>query len=430
MTEKFYTELEKPFKVVMPSSDRATYKSPLNFSDDLQKPFQRWCRYKEGYSTTLVTNLIGLYNSNPNGIILDPFLGSGSTIIGANLMGLNGVGFEVNPFSYHLAKCKTQKYSKDDIKLLNTCSTEVLRKAMDTTIPYSLPKLSFADKVFDKEIEGYYMRIRESIKQIDAPQHIQSLLMLGWISKIEEFCNYRKAGNGLKRKKYKNPKKVTVVQVYKSMSELYANMISDIEEYSQSKDATIYNGSCLTMDSCIKDSSISGIIFSPPYANCFDYTEIYKLELWFGGYIKDYSDLKQLRNTALRSNLNGHLKEDASISTASLDKLVKELEGKDVWDKRIPQMLRLYFSDMFRVLDQCYRVLENNGFCAIVVGNSSYSNIVFPTDLLLAEYADSIGFTVDQIIVDRFIITSSQQYDNTKYLKDYLRESVVCLQKK
>lgn len=35
MTEKFYTELEKPFKVVMPSSDRATYKSPLNFSDDL-----------------------------------------------------------------------------------------------------------------------------------------------------------------------------------------------------------------------------------------------------------------------------------------------------------------------------------------------------------------------------------------------------------
>lgn len=430
MNKSFYTDLERPFKVLMPSSGRATYKSPLNFSDDLQKPFQRWCRYKEGYSTSLVTNLIKLYNNNPNGIIMDPFLGSGSTIVGANLMGLDGVGFEVNPFSYHLAKCKTQKYSESDIKLLKICSFEVLEKAKDNIIPYSLPKLSFADKVFDKEIEGYYLRIRESIKLSNAPQHIQSLLMLGWISKIEEFCNYRKAGNGLKRKKYKNPKKITVDQVYKSMSELYTNMISDIEEYSQKKNATIYNRSCLNMDSCIKDSSISGIIFSPPYANCFDYTEIYKLELWFGEYVKDYSDLKVLRNSALRSNLNGKLKDDVSISTASLDHLVEELKGKDVWDKRIPQMLRLYFSDMFKVLNQCFRVLEKNGFCAIVVGNSSYSNIVFPTDLLLAEYAASIGFTVDQIVVDRFIITSSQQYDNTKYLKDYLRESVVCLQKK
>ena len=31
---------------------------------------------------------------------MDPFLGSGSTIIAANQLGLNGIGFEVNPFSY------------------------------------------------------------------------------------------------------------------------------------------------------------------------------------------------------------------------------------------------------------------------------------------------------------------------------------------
>ena len=50
------------------------------------------------------------------------------------------------------------------------------------------------------------------------------------------------------------------------------------------------------MGSYIKDSSIDGIIFSPPYANCFDYTEIYKLELWFGGFVKDYSELKNYAN--------------------------------------------------------------------------------------------------------------------------------------
>jgi hypothetical protein len=99
-----------------------------------------------------------------------------------------------------------------------------------------------------------------------------------------------------------------------------------------------------------------------------------------------------------------------------MDSLLSELKTKKLWDKRIPQMLQLYFSDMFKVISQCYRVLEDEGFCAIVVGNSAYSGVVFPTDLLLAKYAESIGFEVDQILVDRYTITSSQQYEETKEL--------------
>ena len=93
-------------------------------------------------------------------------------------------------------------------------------------------------------------------------------------------------------------------------------------------------------------------------------------------------------------------------------------------------MLTLYFRDMFEVLRQAYGVLEDNGFCSIVVGNSSYGGVVFPTDLLLAEYAEKLGFIVDKIEVDRYIIPSSQQYEMTKQYKKLLRESVVCLVKK
>ena len=52
-----------------------------------------------------------------------------------------------------------------------------------------------------------------------------------------------------------------------------------------------------------------------------------------------------------------------------------------------------------------------------------------PTDLILAEYASSIGFKVDKIEVDRFIIPSSQQYNRTKSFSKFIRESVVCLKK-
>lgn len=74
--------------------------------------------------------------------------------------------------------------------------------------------------------------------------------------------------------------------------EEYQNMYIDLLKSKSTGDATVYNESCLNMSKRIKPDSIEGIIFSPPYANCFDYTEIYKLELWFGKFVSEYSDLK------------------------------------------------------------------------------------------------------------------------------------------
>ena len=103
-----YLELEHRFKVIYPESPNATYTSLLNYSDDLNKPFQRWYRYKEGYSVELVEHLIREYAERKEGIILDPFSGSGSTLLAAEDMGYSGIGFEVNPFSYFLSKKLTK----------------------------------------------------------------------------------------------------------------------------------------------------------------------------------------------------------------------------------------------------------------------------------------------------------------------------------
>jgi len=43
--------------------------------------------------------------------ILDPFLGSGTTLIEANLLNMNSIGIELSEFSHLIAKVKTQKYN-------------------------------------------------------------------------------------------------------------------------------------------------------------------------------------------------------------------------------------------------------------------------------------------------------------------------------
>ena len=456
-----YERLEERFGVVYPESDRATYTSLLNYSDDLNKPFQRWYRYKEGFSVELVQQLIREYSRHGKGRILDPFSGSGSTLLAAREMGYEGIGFEVNPFSCFLSRCKLDVYDAGTVEEFWQTGQRILRRAAEAAErqeypAYALPKLSISAKVFSQEIEGFYMTvgllIEELPRETRSQEQIKALLRLGWLACLEPLCNYRKAGNGLKYRRYVKPRVITVEDARAALGEEYANIYEDLAgnlrqtpEDNLRKDlrqapeeepreecpvrAVIHNASCLGMGEYLKEGSVEGIIFSPPYANCFDYTEIYKLELWFGGFVKEYPDLKKLRKSSLHSHLNGDLSGTAREKSPQLEQLLSQLEGKKLWDKKIPQMLRLYYDDMFSVLEECYRALGDSGFCCIVVGNSAYGGVIFPADLLLASYAEEIGFTVDKIEVDRYIITSSQQYEMTKETGKYLRESVVCLVK-
>ena len=426
-----YSKLEKRFKINYPTNNNATYTSLLNYSKDLDTPFQRWYRYKEGYSIELVELLINEYNKNPNGIILDPFLGSGTTILGAKKCNLRSIGYEVNPFSCFLAKAKTEKYSSKDLNEFLKAYRFVINDSKLLNCDYELPLLSFSSKVFDLEIEKYIMNVKVRIDKYNENLKVKNLLLVGWLSSIEKFSNYRKSGNGLKIRKTKNKKVITIEQVYAYFNDEYEKMYNDISNAKSGKTSIVYNKSSLQMKDDINDTSISGIIFSPPYANCFDYTEIYKLELWFGGFVKSYDDMKKLRKKSLRSHLNASLSndDDSILKSDLLKELIIKLSQKKVWDKKIPVMLKDYFSDMFQIIKDSYDVLEKDGFCSIIVGNSAYGGIVFPTDLILADFAENIGFKVDKIDVYRYIIPSSQQYNETLKNKKYLRESVVCLTK-
>lgn len=430
-----FSKIEEKYKVIYPESENATYTSLLNYSNEGDKAKQRWYRYKEGFSIEFVKNAITEYLGNDVRCIMDPFTGSGSTMIAANKIGASFVGFEVNPFSFFLAVVKSYILSEKEVKSFEfryKLILEELKKG--NTEEYKLPALSFANKVFQNEVELYFMSCKAKIDKVEETR-IKHLLLLGWISCIEDLSEYRKAGNGLKKRKTVKPRILTKDSVIQRLENEYSMILEDLVSYESEKqyENILYNTSCLDFGRIIKPESIDGIIFSPPYANCFDYTEIYKLELWFGGFISSYDDLKQYRKLSLKSHLNADFSQDLTHAlkmSELLSESVKQLSSAKLWDKKIPKMITGYFYDMFNVIDNCYSSLRKGGFCGIVVGNSAYGGVIVPTDLILAQYAESIGFYVDKIEVDRYIITSSQQYEKTKKEGKYLRESVVCLVKK
>ena len=424
-------EAEKKFKVVYPENSNATYESILNYSTEKDNPFQRWYRYKEGFSIQFIEKIVEEYGSNNMSVLLDPFAGSGTTILAANRMGLKGIGFEVNPFSHFLMQVKQRHYCEETVQIFKKTYESIISELeTEDYEEYELPALSISNKVFQAEAEKAMMSCKCKIQK-NENNDVRDLLFLGWLACIEELSDYRKAGNGLKKRKTVKPVIVSANDVVNRLRNQYSLMYEDIGARSKSIEIenTIYNTSCLDFGNKVDKDCVDGIIFSPPYANCFDYTEIYKLELWFGDFVKSYDDLKQLRNKSLKSHLNVKYSFDSlhSDKNEMLNERISQISDAELWDKRIPQMIYGYFNDMFNIIDNCYEVLKKGGFCAIVVGNSAYGGVVLPTDLILAEYAEKIGFTVDKIEVDRYIITSSQQYEKTKQEGKFLRESVICL---
>lgn len=422
-----YEKLDNSFNVRYPTSNNATYSSLLNYSDDLKKPFQRWFRYKEGYSIDLINTILD-NNDLKKGTILDPFSGSGTTLLASQNKNINSIGFEINPFAYAMSSLKLHNYSKKEISEFKNSINFVLKQ---TDHIASLPKRDMMKNVFSNKIEKEFLSIKYNIKQLNTSDNVKNLFLLGLISLIEIFSNYKKSGNGLKKRNAKT-RYEDKHSFVKELSELYYCMLDDIQNKKNlpNTKTKIIMDTCLNLDKYIKNNTIDGVIFSPPYANCFDYTEIYKLELWFGDFVKTMLDIQKLRKSSLRSHLNANLAEENVLKTTYLKQILDVLLTKKLWDKRIPKMLELYFYDMFILLNKLVLVMKKNAFCNIIVSNSAYGGIVIPTDLIISDYAKNIGFNVDRIEVDRYIITSSQQYKSTLSYKKYLRESIVCLRKK
>lgn len=427
----FYESLDKKYKVTNGCIDSATYTSvDSNFVFSAQFARHRWFNYKEGFSPVLVERIFDEYGLDENAYVCDPFSGAGTTLIVAKEKGMSSIGFEVNPFASFISKIKTDSYSASDIDEFWKQAVGIKCLQLDTNV--ELPENEYIQRIFEREMLITQLCIRKYIEKIRNLK-AKDLLFFAWLCTLEECSLYRKAGNGLKKKKNvpKYNSGNALQFAYEMLIARCEKIKEDFKEDCSDNLPLIYTESAMKMSEYVMHDSLDMVLFSPPYANCFDYTKIYYLELWFGGFVKSKEDQKDIRMKSIRSHC--HATWPARYTEFHLqdlnDVLLPFLSEQDLWTDKIPSMLNGYFADMEFTLKQIYSALKDNGHCAIVVSNSSYAGVIIPTDILLAEIAERIGFIVEEIEVERLIITSSQQYRRTEHIRKYLRESIVKLRK-
>lgn len=418
--KKFLKLLSNKYPVV----ENQEFSNLVNFKTNKDIPRHSWFTYKQGYSGKLISKLLIEEKPSKKHYVLDPFAGVGTTNVVAQNLGYKSIGLDINPVATFAAGVKTSVFSVSEVRKIKKMIKDYSYKHNSSFIPNSsLLETSFKKESFRKlmHIKGFF----ESIKN----KKVRSFFKLAYLSIIENVSTRIKDGNGLKIVKNKR----AIKDVYGYYLDRCKSMLEDIRSNNSGETPILINGSLISENNFrkIKNKKVGIVIFSPPYANCFDYCEVYKLELWMGGFVNRQEDFKEYRRMAVRSHVNSSFDHHVKYRNVKVNLIADLISSFNIWNKNIPAMIRGYFDDMTEVFKNLQLLMIKGAKCFIVVANSGYKGVLVPTDLLLSDISSQYGFKTLKIIYARKMRASSQQMNDLHNgYKNLMRESIVVLEKK
>lgn len=382
-------------------------------------PFQRWYRFKEAFSPTFVE---GVLRSMPNGVrtCLDPFGGSGTTALTCQFLGIHPTTIEVQPFLADLIEAKLTRYDvprlrADWLAVLDRCHEQPAWAEPDV-LPFLGAPPTFVQPgvqgrwIFNADVASRIQTYRDAIADL-ADERNRRLLTVILGSLLVTVSNVTISGKGRRYRSGWQQRQVSPRDVDRLFETAYQAALYDICRYGRRacEAYSLLRGDCRTLISTAEPADL--VLFSPPYANSFDYTDIYNVELWALGYLKEGPDNRALREATLRSHVQIKRKfAQDSLGSAALANALERLEGvrEELWSPHIPAMVAAYFEDLTEVLRQARAVLSPSGQIVMVVGNSSYAGVLIDVAGILRELAPTLGLRCDQVHAVRSMRNSPQ----------------------
>lgn len=403
-----------------------------NFLSTSQLPRHRWYYFKEGFSNAVIQEAIK-EQGKKNLRVLDPFAGSGTTLLTTALSSHYSTGVEVNPFLEFVARVKSsaQKFERDIYKkTLN----KIIRDSTDGDVSPLEGFSSFTERadsvkwLFNLSV---LRRFTAVIREIEVVNTYKNTFTLAAIVAATKCCNAKRDGKGIRYKKGWENCFYSPADFIKCFRMQALIMLDDVE---QCPIASKYEPNIVMGDSRKHIHSLEEefnlVVTSPPYLNSLDYSDVYRVELFLSQFIKSNQELRNIRLQTLRSHIQVDWDRDIKFDSDLVNSYVDKLERSEtLWSKRIPLMVRAYFDDMNVVFKGIREKLKKNGQVWMVVSTSAYGGIHIPVDLLLADIGNNAGFQLKAVHHLRNLRTSSQQYKELGAKKHPLRESLVILSK-
>ena len=365
-------------------------------------PLQRWYRFKEAFSPRFVFSAIASLDKRPVASI-DPFGGSGTTALASQFLGIRPTTIEVNPFLADLIEAKLCRY---DIRKLVREFAKVTAAAKDRrsgaiglleAAPPTFIEPGVNNRwIFGRAVAKRFLAIRQAIDDLATSENKRLFrILLGSIA--IRLSNVVISGKGRRYRSGWETRPVSASAVDKAFEEAITQAIQDISRFGERAEHQymVLRGDSRELITSAPQAEFS--LFSPPYPNSFDYTDIYNVELWLLGYLSSAADNRTLRNSTLRSHVQ--VKRSYTCETPDsplLNKTMSALQRKRglLWNKDIPGMVRAYFGDMAIILRGLDATMAPKADVMMVIGDSRYAGVHVDVAAICAEIAPALGFKV------------------------------------
>lgn len=406
----------------------------VSYQGNKKVPGLRWLKYKEGFSADLVR---GLLHATGAKTFLDPFSGSGTAPLTAGSMGMDATGIEVMPVGNLLAQSisiASNGLEREDLYKSADGFLQTLER--DQFSPEMMfPHIPITQNAFPEETERELAQAREYLSTV-TDNHLRTVLNLACVSVLEEISYTRKDGQFLRwdPQSGRDVKTKLHKPTIPSLSEAFGRRVMEIADdlsvlkvkYGGTAPKFI-EGSCLDELQYLPDERFDVVLTSPPYANRYDYTRTYALELAYMGY--DAKKLKELRQTLLSATVENRSKRELLRSSNSqvdraslaidmadqqpaLQEALSALraEAQNLSNRNVIKLVENYFTEMAVVVVELARLVSPGGHVFMVNDNVRYHGEEIPVDLILSDFAEQCGFRCDSIwTLNRGKGNSSQQ---------------------
>jgi len=419
--------------------------SQINKLAASDRPAHDWYRFVLSFPPHLVRQYLTQFNANKNSLIVDPFCGTGTTLVECKKLGIASVGVEPNPMAHFAARVKTD-WNVDGGLLLRSAE-KIVEGIQKNPHPSPLPAYRERGKegafggLWQLPEEAEAILLANSISPL--PLH-KTLVLLDAINKNSPasiIAYHRLAlarglvtaiGNlrfgpevGVGPPKEDAP-------VLEAWLQNIRDMAGDLAELKTQKEvsANVHQADSRSLE-FLPANSVDAVITSPPYPNEKDYTRTTRLESVILGFLRNKADLRSLKNGLMRSNTRNVYKADDDDrwieNHGEIRRISEAIEARRIelgktsgFERLYPRVTRLYFGGMARHLEQLKRVVKPGAKLAYVVGDqASYLRIMIRTGQLLADIASNLGYEVIGIDLFRTRLATATG--------EQLREEVVIL---
>ncbi|EGR1192369.1 MULTISPECIES: DNA methyltransferase [Vibrio harveyi group] len=395
-----------------------------------------WHPYYAGYSESFVRSVINneITNLGQDSIILDPWVGSGTTGIVCQKLGFNCIGIDVNKAMAVFSSAKSsslisQKSTLDESLSRIIDRAKKTRKKVDVSHLHEIMSEELATKVIKLLLAIKEEFRHENVSTVEL-NPIESFFKAVLLVTNRKVMGYKKGSNPTWFHKTEPNQRVSFKTLATCFQKNYEQMVNDLAVvYNDvdSREFNVFEASSTSLP--VPDSSVDLIVTSPPYLTRIDYAVSTQVELLLLSGKEGYRGVREntIGTTTIHSQERLGKEEWGQLCNNVIDSINNHhsYASQSYYIKNKVQ----YFDSTYRSLKELYRVMKTNTSAYLVIQNSYYKEIPIDLPRIYREMAMNIGFSSsesmrkdDLRITMASINSKSKKYtDNKVYYEEIIR---------